>query len=301
MSSIDYARKLAAPASWILILGIVATVAYRIHSLVYLPTSGPIANSQVQPSATPQKATSTDIKAITDLHLFGKPIENVATRPESVTNAQATRLPLELIAVFAASENSYSAAIIGQRGQRARLYAVGDGVPGNAELAEVYADQVLLRRAGKLESLAFAKSSFTAASTVAQAPVDSSKQQPKASRPAKSRSTQKSTKPTPKMLADSRRIANELSNNPEQAAAQLGLSASPEGGYKISNVADSPYFQRAGLKSGDVILSINGRSMSDTKPTQAMLDELMASGSARVVLLRNNDRLTITASIPNQR
>ncbi len=41
--------------------------------------------------------------------------------------------------------------------------------------------------------------------------------------------------------------------------------------------------------------------MSETQPTRAMLDELMASGTARVVLLRNNDRLTITAAIPNLR
>jgi S1-C subfamily serine protease len=63
----------------------------------------------------------------------------------------------------------------------------------------------------------------------------------------------------------------------------------------------APYLQNAGLKAGDVILAINGRSMSDVQSNQAMIEELMVGGKARVELMRNNTRLTITVSIPNQR
>lgn len=284
---IDHARKLATPASWVLILGIVATVIYQIHGLVYLPTSNPITSNQIQTIKTAKKIPPTDVEALVKLNLFGKSVEKTAARPESVTNAKATRLPLELKAVFAASETSASAAIIGQRGQRARLYAVGEGVPGNAILAEVYSDQVLLRRAGKLESLSFPKSSFTATSTVIE--------------PSRTRNTQSGAQPIPSTVAKAREVARKLVQDRDEAASELGLARSSEGGYRISNVSDSPYFKSAGLQSGDVILSINGKAMSDTQPTQAMLDELMASGTARVVLLRNNDRLTITAAIPNLR
>ena len=55
------------------------------------------------------------------------------------------RPALELKAVFAASENTLSAAIIGQKGQRARLYTVGESVPGNA-VSQRSSQQVLLRR-----------------------------------------------------------------------------------------------------------------------------------------------------------
>ncbi|MEC8059731.1 MAG: PDZ domain-containing protein, partial [Pseudomonadota bacterium] len=95
--------------------------------------------------------------------------------------------------------------------------------------------------------------------------------------------------------------ARQLVQDRDKAAAQLGLTPSSQGGYRITDVGGSPYFRSAGLQSGDVILSINGKAMSETQPTRAMLDELMASGTARVVLLRNNDRLTITAAIPNLR
>ena len=292
MQIIDYARKFAAPAQWIIILGIVATVAYRLYSIIYLPNDVAIAaTSQLSSSPKESPTRPTDVNAVVNLHLFGKPLANAAVRPASVTNAQATRLPLELKAVFAATENTYSAAIIGQRGQAARLYSVGESVPGNAVLAEVYADQVLLRRAGQLESLAFPKTTFTAKSSGSAVPGGS------AAAPKQRADQTKSAAST----ADARQLAQQLAADPQQAAKQLGLSARAEGGYRISNVANSPYFQRAGLRSGDVILSINGKPLSDAQPSQAMMDELMASGTARVVLLRNNDRLTITATVPKLR
>ncbi|MEC8696218.1 MAG: type II secretion system protein N [Pseudomonadota bacterium] len=284
---VNYGRTLAASATWVLILSIIGTVIYLVHGTVYLPTSNTVGSNQPQPMNTTIEARPTDVEALVSLHLFGKPAGNTGTRPKNVSTAQATRLPLELKAVFAASENSASAAIIGQRGQKARLYAVGESVPGNAVLAEVYSDQVLLRRAGKLESLSFPKAAFTPTST-----------EPNSNHSGKSRTK---AKPTQATVARAREAARQLVQDRDKAAAQLGLTPSSQGGYRITDVGGSPYFRSAGLQSGDVILSINGKAMSETQPTRAMLDELMASGTARVVLLRNNDRLTITAAIPNLR
>ena len=131
----EYAVKLAAPIRWILILGIVATFLNTARSMLYLPDA-PITNATRGGTSTPTASSTkaVDINALVNLHLFGKPARQQGTVPQSVANAQATRLPLELKAVFAASENTLSAAIIGQKGQRARLYTVGESVPGNAAL-----------------------------------------------------------------------------------------------------------------------------------------------------------------------
>lgn len=292
MSISDYAIKLATPARWLLILGIIATVADTARNIVYPPAGVASLSIQNQPASKKPTTAAVDIDALTKLHLFGEPMKEAKVRPESVTNAKATRLPLELKAVFAASDNEYSAAIIGQRGQRARLYAVGDTLPGNAALAEVYAEQVLLRRAGKLESLAFPKSAFTAASVDVAQPI--------AKPPAPSDSSSQ-PKPNTKPVTTAKEIARQLTNNREKTAASAGLSVNANGGYTVSNLASAPYLQNAGLKAGDVILAINGRSMSDVQSNQAMIEELMVGGKARVELMRNNTRLTITVSIPNQR
>ena len=82
-------------------------------------------------------------------------------------------------------------------------------VPGNAVLAEVYSDQVLLRRAGKLESLSFPKAAFTATSTE----IESSRSRNKISR-----NQHKST------VAKAREVARQLVQDRDKAAAQLGLA-----------------------------------------------------------------------------
>jgi S1-C subfamily serine protease len=102
-------------------------------------------------------------------------------------------------------------------------------------------------------------------------------------------------------VTTAKEIARQLMNNREKTAASAGLSANANGGYTVSNLASAPYLQNAGLKAGDVILAINGRSMSDVQSNQAMIEGLMVGGKARVELMRNNTRLTITVSIPNQR
>jgi general secretion pathway protein C len=303
----EYAVKLAAPVRWILILGIVATVLNTARNLLYLPEA-PITNA-TQGSA-PTKATSpskaVDINALVNLHLFGKPAREQRVVPQSVANAQATRLPLELKAVFAASENTLSAAIIGQKGQRARLYTVGESVPGNAVLAEVYSQQVLLRRAGKLESLAFPASTYKARSKspatafAANTPVTNGKKQTNgepSAEPVVDRDLLAPTKVTNELAS----ATQQLMADPGAAIEQLGLTAQSGGGYKVGGVANSPYLQTAGLKAGDIIFSINGTPMSNVNNNKTLLTELMASGRARIEVMRNNQRFVITASLPTTR
>jgi len=52
---------------------------------------------------------------------------------------------------FAAGTERY--ALIGEAGQRQRLYRVGEQLPADAQLLEVQADRVLLRRNGQRELL----------------------------------------------------------------------------------------------------------------------------------------------------
>ena len=303
----EYAVKLAAPARWILILGIVATVLNTARNLLYLPeapVTSAIRGGAPTQASNPSKAV--DINALVNLHLFGKPRREDRAMPQSVANAQATRLPLELKAVFAASENALSAAIIGQKGQRALLYTVGESVPGNAVLAEVYSQQVLLRRAGKLESLAFPAGTYKARS---KSPATALANTPPVSGRDNQTSSESSAEPVVERgLPAQTRVADELASvtqkllaDPGAAIEQLGLTAHTDGGFKVGGVANSPYLQTAGLKAGDIIFSINGTPMSNVNNNKTLLAELMASGRARLEVMRNNQRFVITASLPTTR
>ena len=303
----EYAVKLAAPARWMLILGIVATVLNTARNLLYLPeapVTSAIRGGAPTQASNPSKAV--DINALVNLHLFGKPTREDRAVPQSVANAQATRLPLELKAVFAASENALSAAIIGQKGQRALLYTVGESVPGNAVLAEVYSQQVLLRRAGKLELLAFPAGTYKARS---KSPATALTNTPPVSGRDNQTSSESSAEPVVERgLPAQTKVADELASvtqqllaDPGAAIEQLGLTAHTDGGFKVGGVANSPYLQTAGLKAGDIIFSINGTPMSNVNNNKTLLAELMASGRARLEVMRNNQRFVITASLPTTR
>lgn len=303
----EYAVKFAAPLRWILILGIVATALNTARNLLYLPET-PITNPTRGNASAKVTSTSSavDVNALVNLHLFGKPARDDGVVPQSVANAQATRLPLELKAVFAASQNTLSAAIIGQKGQRARLYTVGESVPGNAVLAEVYSQQVLLRRAGKLESLAFPESKYKVSSkspTTAFAtnvPVASGDQQ-KNNQPSAEPVVDRDLPTQTKVAEELASATQQLMADPGAAIEQLGLTAQSGGGYKVGGVGNSAYLQTAGLKTGDIIFSINGTPMSNVNNNKALLAELMASGRARLEVMRNNQRFVITASLPTTR
>jgi len=295
---IEYAVKFAAPARWILILGIVATVINTARNLIYLPESPATTSTQTKATTTTAGASGAiDVNALVNLHLFGRPTREGGAVPQSVANAQATRLPLELKAVFAASENPFSAAIIGQRGQRARLYTVGESVPGNAVLAEVYPQQVLLRRAGQLESLAFPESTYKASSKSATQVTESAA----ATAPNNSPTLTSRASVQSKIAESADTLPQQLVADPQAAIDDLGLTADSSGGYKVGDVANSPYFQSSGLKRGDIIFSINGSPMSNVKNDKALLAEIMTSGRARLEVMRNNQRFVITASIPTPR
>ena len=295
---------------WLLAAAIVLTVFQCSHSL-HNPKS-----LEISPTTNAGKKTlnikqqpieQVNIEAVVSRNLFGKPVTQMSAQAQLVAKAAETRLPLELRAVFESSESSISAAIIGQRGQNAKLFTVGDSVPGNAILEGVVGDKVLLRRAGKLEFLPFPESKYQAtpnqktrdtinqtkngqlvisSDAVKQAPLTDILETIEAQAPA----TESSTEPA---------LLREFKENPQEMISKIGLSETKSGGYRVGNVSNSPYLRQSGLQSGDVILSVNGKTLSNMQNDRTQLAGLMAGGTARLEIQRGDIRFTITASMPN--
>ncbi|MFW2440437.1 MAG: type II secretion system protein N [Arenicellales bacterium] len=102
---------------------------------------------------TPQAINPQNTLQVANQRLFGD--EKTALAPETMTQAPATRLNLILIGVIAAQDNGISKVIIQIDNSDVGVYSVGDKLPkGNATIEKIEATQVLLRRSGKLESLA---------------------------------------------------------------------------------------------------------------------------------------------------
>ena len=295
---------------WLLAAAIVLSVFQCSHSLLNpkaFEISPKTQASKITPNTKKQPNEQVNIEAVVSRNLFGKPVTQMSAQAQLVAKAAETRLPLELRAVFESSESSISAAIIGQRGQNAKLFTVGDSIPGNAILEGVVDDKVLLRRAGKLEFLPFPESKYQA--TQNQKPKeainqikneqllissDAGKQTPTT----EISETIEAQAPTAESSAEPAML-REFKENPQEMISKIGLSETKSGGYRVGNVSNSPYLRQSGLQSGDVILSVNGQTLSNVQNDRTQLAGLMAGGTARLEIQRGDIRFTITASMPN--
>jgi len=112
-----------------------------------------------QPEQTTQSNTSpllsaSDTKTVANQYLFGRQIVETP-QVETITKAPATTLKLKLIGVISTDTPGISKVIIQIDDRDVGVYSIGDKLPkGNATIEKVEATQVLLRRNGKLESLA---------------------------------------------------------------------------------------------------------------------------------------------------
>ena len=168
-------------------------------------------------------------------------------------------------------------------------------------------DKVLLRRAGKLEFLPFPESKYQATQnqkarvTINQTKneqlvisSDAGKQTPITdileTIEAQAPTAESSTEPA---------LLREFKENPQEMISKIGLSETKSGGYRVGNVSNSPYLRQSGLQSGDVILSVNGQTLSNVQNDRTQLAGLMAGDTARLEIQRGDIRFTITASMPN--
>src|SRR5579862_1741011 len=81
-----------------------------------------------------------DLAAITNAHLFD--VAKV-TRTDDA-NAPPSNVPLVLTGIIAGNDPKSGLAILGPSAQTAKVYAVGDNVPGGVKLHSVYNDHVLI-------------------------------------------------------------------------------------------------------------------------------------------------------------
>lgn len=305
----DVATRLALPARWLMVVAIAYTLATSVLYFLSPPATAPLPEARETPAVRERPAP--DLNAILGSDLFGARDADAAPAALAEQPAVATRLPLELQGVFAADTDEESAAIISQRGRPGLLYHLGDEVPGNATLQEVHDNHVVLRRAGVRETLHFpAPGESLAARTSAPADYGNDMQQyqePSYEETYQEEVYEESYEEPPPESADTGSVQelvdeyrDELEADPSAALEDLGVTPVSEGaaeGYRVGDLAQSPYLSQTGLQPGDVILSVNGRPVGDLQQDRLELDNVLAQGSARLEVQRGDRRFFVTASL----
>lgn len=186
MSTTSGGRRLARVAYALAIAcvgGILWTAWTGVQSLGQTPTAAAPALPVAEAPAA--GATAPDPSAIPRWHLFGNPQKTAPAPPPRPVEAPPTRLRLSLEGVLAAERPEDARAIIGEAGKPARTYRLGEEIGAGVRLEAVRPASVLLRRNGRLETLALDRekeASRGAATADRRRPAAGSPPQPRFSR-----------------------------------------------------------------------------------------------------------------------
>ncbi len=137
--------------TWGLVIALGVQAAVIVLDLIPQQPPAAAASAAVAPTRDTSRR-AVDVQSIIDAHLFGV-ADPAAAAAGDPSDAPETRLSLVLAGTIAASDPKQGFGIIGESATNAKLYSVGDSLPGGARLNAVYGDRVILERGGQLEAL----------------------------------------------------------------------------------------------------------------------------------------------------
>lgn len=291
----NWRKTLVVTTSVVLVLLIAVTLARFVWLVVDGPSVAPgAAPAQPVAAATPAPRRYSPEQA-RQWQLFG----SAAAAPGATGSEAApdTNLALQLLGVFSTRDDKLAGAVIAERGKDGELYRVGTPVPGGATLEKVEPDKVLLRRRGQLETLKFDAAPGNAGATANEgprAPADMAVGmrglrerlgQPPADEPEGGGDAAQG-----RFAA----MAQQVKENPDAVLNELGLKVAPGGsGYLVGDGAGAEAMRNLGLRPGDVVLSVNGRALGNAQNDARFVDEVKASGEARVEIRRGSQVFTV--------
>lgn len=229
---------------------------------------------------TTSKQQLNNYSEISNAHLFGT-FQQSATKTAN-TDAPETRLNLVLKGVLATTPMEYGSAIIsaGKNGKE-DTYSLGDKI-SSATIKEIYADRVILERAGKFETLRMPKDE--SGNLIQSAPGSSSRVRPS----------------TPgAVLSD---IRSQILKNPTSFGKYaIPIPFNVNGklrGYRLQPQGDRSLFDTVGLDPNDVIVAVNGVELNNPTKGLKALRSLQRAKSIDLTILRNGAELPLHFDIP---
>jgi general secretion pathway protein C len=262
--------RLAARAPQLAVWALAAALGIQAAVIVtHLAGSGaaPLPRSPV--AAVAVSRAPLDLAALSNGHLFGTP---PAPPPVTDANAPPTNMQLVLTGIMATTDPKNGLAIIGTTATNAKVYPVGERVPGNAQVHAIYPDRVLLERNGTIEALLL-PSKFTGNGAAAFRAGPSALDR-----------MQRVISNEPGLISDVLR--------PQPVFAEGKLR-----GYRVYPGRNARAFAALGLRNGDLVLSVNGTALDDPTRGNDIFASLGSSDQAHVTVMRNGQQQDITLNM----
>lgn len=296
-------RRLPAIATVLLVILLSHSLAKLTWNLIPLPAAEQAAASEQtqKPRGTRVVREQPLANKISGFNLFGKhEPKKVIAAPIKQTVVPETKLNLKLRGVFASKDESAARAIIADSRGDEDSYKIGSELPGGAKLTEIHPDKVILEHNGRLETL---KLPLEAADVGAggRSSGRSARTSPSVNRDVNRgniSSLSSSTTDNAQLLGEYR---NALLNDPNSVMGLINVRPYQKDGqlvgYRLRPGKDRALLRRFGLRSGDIVTSVNGVPMNNPVKALEVLRDLSTASQISVDVLRNGAPQSFTFQV----
>lgn len=253
------------------------------------PAAAVTAPVQVQPNKDRQL-----ISQLPDWHLLGVVAKGGApVMINAPIDAPDTSLKLVLRGVYSSDDMGNGHAIIADPQGKEEQYSVGDSLPGNAELSEVHAEKVILKRNGRYETLRLPTDKMSGSNTVSLQPT-SQRSAPQRSVPQRSASS-----PAERL----RTVRENLKQRPRDLYSLVKATPKTDDdgntiGFELAPGRDAELFAEVGLQEGDVAIQINDIKLDNPANSARALKSVQTGDTVSVTVLRNGQEEVLSLSVP---
>jgi general secretion pathway protein C len=267
----------------LLVVWIASLLASLTWGLVTPEGNSQLENIEAGPAPVVADPNAQLLRQLPGWHLMGVASRKQAPVATSTpVDAPDTRLKLVLHGVFASEESGKARAIIADPRGKEEHYAVGDSLPGNAELSEVYPDRVILQRNGRYETLRLIPDSRSKARPSARSPVKTLAKKHEQ----RIRDIRQKIKQSPNTLIDAVRPMPHMG----KGGAMVG--------YKLMPGRDPAFFRELGLQPGDVVVQINDVRLDSKQNGMRALKSIQSGDQASMTVLRGGQEQVMNLRMP---
>ena len=277
------------------VLGGAFLVAHIINAVIAEALSVPVGLVRPSPGSDREAAVRASVPAMVEQirksGLFPLPPDPVGMMGMAGSSSPPPRVPLnlasklKLLGVVMGDHEGVSAIVEELSSKRQLFFRLHDQIPDVGEIGEIRRDGMVVRQGDQQEFLELAVSQIEkpppaplpTGSVVAPAPVS----------PARTaldrRDVEQAMGDLPKLLSQARAV-------PYMVNGAMN-------GFRLDYVAPSSFYEKIGLKQGDVLQQVNGVDIRDPGTMLTLFQQLRNERAVKLDVLRNNQRTTMNFDI----
>ena len=252
---------------------------YRIVTSKFLQVdSQEIVAEKVKDIKPDKKPLLMDYKTITERNLFGS-VEKAFSEgnADEIGDLKATSLNIALLGTVSGDKRDAFAVIEEVDKREQGLYRVGDSVQ-NAVVKMILRGKVVLRIGDKDEMLT----------------MDEPKSEPEPLKRKKRRPASKKRERRSTVTISRSKMRGSLKNiNDLLSQVQVSPHSGDGKGLSITRIAPDSIFSELGLKDGDIIRGVNGRTLKEPDDLISLYRRLKSGSHVSLQIIRNGNRKTI--------